>query len=387
MEPDVDHSADPLLNVTLPLRWTSDAPARRDAILTSAHADPTLGMVRPCPVRLLRSTSGQCGPTASSSRSSRAATRPLALCLHGFPDSAHTWRHLLADAGRGRLPGRRSVPAGLRADGGTRRRPLPDRARSARDAIALHEALGGDERRRAHRPRLGRADGLRRGRARARALAGASSSMAVPPGGALAAAFLTNLRQLKRSWYMFFFQHPLADLWSAPTTSRSSTCCGPTGRRASTPPPSWSSLKPSLRDPANLQRRARLLPRPSRRRPDGPGPRRRPGGRPQQVPPQPPLYLHGADDGCIGVEVARGGSRASSPATSPSRSSTEPATSCTSSGPTRSTGGSWSSSPHDRAESGRRSARRTGGRREAGLRDVRRPSCRCWRNWRPDPTR
>src|SRR5581483_1485756 len=25
---------------------------------------------------------------------------PLALCLHGFPDTAHTWRHLFADLAR-----------------------------------------------------------------------------------------------------------------------------------------------------------------------------------------------------------------------------------------------------------------------------------------------
>ncbi len=36
--------------------------------------------------------------------------------------------------------------------------------------------------------------------------------MAVPPGRRSATAFLTNHDQLKRSWYMFFFQHALADL-------------------------------------------------------------------------------------------------------------------------------------------------------------------------------
>ena len=36
--------------------------------------------------------------------------------------------------------------------------------------------------------------------------------MAVPPGGAMGAAFVTNTDQLKRSWYMFFFQHPLSDI-------------------------------------------------------------------------------------------------------------------------------------------------------------------------------
>src|SRR5690349_2263747 len=69
--------------------------------------------------------------------------RPLALCLHGFPDSAHSFRHLLpalADAGyhavapwmRGYAP--TEVPADGRYQGGA----------IAADAIALHEALGGD---------------------------------------------------------------------------------------------------------------------------------------------------------------------------------------------------------------------------------------------------
>ncbi len=36
--------------------------------------------------------------------------------------------------------------------------------------------------------------------------------MAVPPGAALGHAFLTNSDKVKRSWYMFFFQNPLADM-------------------------------------------------------------------------------------------------------------------------------------------------------------------------------
>ena len=68
---------------------------------------------------------------------------PLALCLHGFPDSAHTWRYLLpklADAGfhavapfmRGYAP--TSVPADSCYSVGA----------LAHDAVALHDALGGD---------------------------------------------------------------------------------------------------------------------------------------------------------------------------------------------------------------------------------------------------
>ena len=76
------------------------------------------------------------------SRATGPPTGPLALCLHGFPDTAHTWRYLLprlADAGyhavapflRGYAP--TAVPADGRYDTGT----------LALDACALHEALGG----------------------------------------------------------------------------------------------------------------------------------------------------------------------------------------------------------------------------------------------------
>src|SRR5262245_60103212 len=68
---------------------------------------------------------------------------PLALCLHGFPDSAHTWRHLLpmlADAGY------RAVAPFLRGYAPSTVSP-DDRYQVGvlgLDAIALHDALGGD---------------------------------------------------------------------------------------------------------------------------------------------------------------------------------------------------------------------------------------------------
>src|SRR6187402_33838 len=67
---------------------------------------------------------------------------PLALCLHGFPDSAHTWRHLLpalASAGYHAVAPfmRGYAPTAVPADGRYQTGAL------ATDAIALHEALGG----------------------------------------------------------------------------------------------------------------------------------------------------------------------------------------------------------------------------------------------------
>lgn len=70
---------------------------------------------------------------------------PLVVALHGFPDTALTWRRvapLLADAGwRVAAPYLRGyAPSGIPSDGGYSVRAL------AGDAVALHALLGGDER-------------------------------------------------------------------------------------------------------------------------------------------------------------------------------------------------------------------------------------------------
>src|SRR3954469_24473242 len=72
-----------------------------------------------------------------------AGNGPLALCLHGFPDSAWTWRHLLpelAAAGfRAVAPFLRGyAPTEVPADG------IYQSGAIVADASALHEALGGD---------------------------------------------------------------------------------------------------------------------------------------------------------------------------------------------------------------------------------------------------
>jgi len=69
---------------------------------------------------------------------------PLALLVHGYPDTAWTWRHLgpfLAECGwRAVAPFTRGyAPSDLAPDD---RYAISDQAA---DLLALHEALGGDE--------------------------------------------------------------------------------------------------------------------------------------------------------------------------------------------------------------------------------------------------
>src|ERR1700685_2015809 len=71
--------------------------------------------------------------------------RALALCFHGFPDTAHTWRYLLpALAGAGFhavAPFMRGyAPTGIPADGCFGLGAL------VADAVRLHDVLNGDDR-------------------------------------------------------------------------------------------------------------------------------------------------------------------------------------------------------------------------------------------------
>lgn len=226
---------------------------------------------------------------------------PLALCLHGFPDSAHSWRYLLPELAR---HGYRAVapfqrgyaPTAVPADGRYQTAAL------SLDANAFHEAIGGGQ--------PGVIIGHDWG---APATYGAAVSapdrwskvvaMAVPPGGSVGLAFATNLAQIKRSWYMFFFQHGLSDLvvpgndlafidmlwadWSpghdgAADAERVKQCLRDPAHLAAALGYYRATLGDGYRDPALDQLQAAT----------------------SQVPTQPTLYLHGRNDGCIGVEVA-----------------------------------------------------------------------------------
>ena len=226
---------------------------------------------------------------------------PLALCLHGFPDSAHGWRHMLpalAAAGyRAVAPFQRGyAPTSVPASG------LYQSGVLGVDANALHEALGAD----GDAVIIGHDWGAS-GTYAAATLEPARwrkvVAMAVPPGPAIAMAFLGNFDQLKRSWYMFFFQHPLSDLVVPANDLEFIDRIWRDWSPGYDGAVDVANVKDALRDPANLAAalgyyRATLgegLKDPSLDAAQAST---------QQFPTQPTLYLHGRNDGCIGIEVA-----------------------------------------------------------------------------------
>jgi pimeloyl-ACP methyl ester carboxylesterase len=229
------------------------------------------------------------------------ADGPLALCLHGFPDHAPTWEPLMADlAGAGYhavAPWMRGYsPTGLAPDGNYQVASL------ALDAIAFADELAGD----AGAVLIGHDWG---------AIASYTAvghrpdrfdklvTLAVPHTGALGAVFLSPV-QLRRSFYMFVFQTPLAEMVVPNDDFAFIDYLWSYWSPGYTPGPSFMrALKDTLAAPGSTEAaigyyRAMLGTTP----PDpaltevsaaGNGPM-----------PVPTLYLHGQDDGCMGVELA-----------------------------------------------------------------------------------
>jgi pimeloyl-ACP methyl ester carboxylesterase len=231
-----------------------------------------------------------------------AGSGPLALCLHGFPDSAHTWRHLLpelAGAGfRAVAPFMRGyAPTPVAADGRYEVGAL------VADAVGLHEALDGDE----GAILIGHDWG-----AEATYGAGAFAperwrrlvTIAVPP-PALDRRLFTDYDQQKRFFYLFLMKTSLAQplvsagemafldrLWRDWSPGYDAT-------------EDMRYVKDSLREPDNLAAAIAYYrsDEPGLHGDDQPGPYAAEHAALRRTPPLPTLYLHGDRDGCIGVEL------------------------------------------------------------------------------------
>lgn len=228
---------------------------------------------------------------------------PLVLCLHGFPDHAPTYARLLEDlAGNGFhavAPWMRGYhPTSIPSDGRYQTAAL------ALDAIALADQLAGDR------------DAFVIGHdwgAAASYLACAYKperfkrlvALAVPHTAGLAGKFVTDYRQMKRSWYMFFFQ-----LQALPEMSLQAGDFAmidflwkewSPGLRPD--PEFMKALKQTFASPGTVEAALgyyRALFDPSRHDP-ALDQVQAAGFQPVGVP---ALYLHGADDGVISIDLA-----------------------------------------------------------------------------------
>ena len=252
-----------------------------------------------------------------------AGSGPLALCLHGFPDCAYTWRNLLpelADAGfHAVAPFMRGyAPTGIPADGVYQIGAL------AADAVALHDALGGD----AEAVLIGHDWGAETAYAAAahapdrwRRLV----TLAVPP-ASLDAVLFSDYGQLRRFFYIFMFRDPLG-FAEAAVAANGMSFLDKLWRDWSPgyqPGEHLALVKESLREPANLAAAIGYYRAFGTVAGDaGAGGAGGAAGEASRYvaeqeavgrqAPQPTLYLHGADDGCISADIARGAERLLAP--------------------------------------------------------------------------
>ncbi len=232
-----------------------------------------------------------------------AGEGPLILCLHGFPDNAYTFRNQM---GRFVESGFRVVAPFMRgyAPTGFSSKGVYQTAALGHDVSELIPALGAEK---------AFVFGHDWGASAAYGAALFSPhrvekliTASVPYGPSLAEAFMMNYDQQKRSWYIFFFQNLLADiavpvndfayvrrLWEdwSPGLDDKELVDGVV-QTLSEPGVIQAALgyyraifDHSLQDPALAEDQARI------------------GVEPISVP---TLYLHGADDGCMGVELIEG---------------------------------------------------------------------------------
>jgi pimeloyl-ACP methyl ester carboxylesterase len=242
-----------------------------------------------------------------------AGSGPLALCLHGFPDSAHTWRYLLpalADAGfHAVAPFMRGyAPTEIPTSG------CYELGALIADAIGLHDALGADDR----AVLVGNDWG-------AETAYGAAAfapdrwrrvvTLAVPP-LALDTRLFADYDQLKRFFYLFFLKTPFAESVVAAADMAFFDCLWQDWSPGYDAREDLDNVKRCLRDEGNLAAAIGYYRTEER------------GLRPSiaggayaaeesalaSAPPQPTLYLHGDRDGCIDLALIRDAERHLAPA-------------------------------------------------------------------------
>jgi pimeloyl-ACP methyl ester carboxylesterase len=228
---------------------------------------------------------------------------PLVLCLHGFPDGAYTWRHQvppLVSAGfRVVTPFMRGyAPTSQPSDGRF------DAMALGEDVAALLDVLGEDAVVIGHD--WGAAAtyfGALLASRRMRKIV----TLAVPYGPGFFRALRESYVQQRRSWYMLLFQHALGEEalardefamvehlyrdwspgWQVPAAALAAVkeTLGRPGTLQAALGYYRHTMRPVFDDPAQLDGMLQAMTAPID---------------------VPALYFHGADDGCIGRELAEG---------------------------------------------------------------------------------
>jgi len=244
---------------------------------------------------------GLCFPCLTAGRDD--APKGLLLCLHGFPDSPHSFEaqfEPFAEAGfRVVAPHMRGYhPRNIPRDG------IYQSAALARDVLALIDALG-------HRQAVVLGHDWGSIAAYGAAVLGPERvsrviCASVPPGGAVVNALLADPQQQRRSWYMFFFQLPFAE------TAVALDDFAFIERLWQDWSPGWAYSPGQLADLKRVLAAQGVLSAalgyyraafdPARQRPELAADQAR-LGEPVRMP---GLYLHGRQDGCIGADLASG---------------------------------------------------------------------------------